>query len=210
MGTSYIWSTLDSQNTGINQFWLWPPPPLFVPPPPPPPPIDFFSGTALIKGRGGWSRVWREDSGTLTVISKLGFPAVSSINGLIPVFNLWYISQARASTDYQPSSTYASNEQWRQSATHLFADAVGLSPFKDVFWTTHIQPDNYYKGRVPHTDTIRTDVPVMCESGHLEPESECSRLESESTRIRIHLIFPESESICFESESGFKSDMYSM
>ncbi len=54
----------------------------------------------------------------------------------------------------------------------------------------------------------------MCESGHLESESgfESSRLESESTRIRIHLIFLESESgsNCFESESGFESDMFNV
>ena len=54
----------------------------------------------------------------------------------------------------------------------------------------------------------------MCESGHLESGSESSRLESESIRIRIHLIFLESESKsesnCFESESGFESDIYSM
>ena len=44
---------------------------------------------------------------------------------------------------------------------------------------------------------------VMCESGHLESESgsESTCLESESTRIRIHLNFLESE-----SESGFESD----
>ncbi len=56
--------------------------------------------------------------------------------------------------------------------------------------------------------------PVMCESGHLESESgsESSRLESESTRIRIHHIFleSESESNCFESESGFESDIFNV
>ena len=49
----------------------------------------------------------------------------------------------------------------------------------------------------------------MCESRHLESESESNCLESKSTRIRIHPDFleSESESNSFESESGFESDV---
>lgn len=54
--------------------------------------------------------------------------------------------QGRASNDYQPSPDY-SYEQWRIGYTSMLANAVGMAPFKDVFWTTSDQPDNYYKGK---------------------------------------------------------------
>ena len=59
--------------------------------------------------------------------------------------------QARASNDYQPNSDRDGSEQWRIGITSLFADAVGLAPFKDTFWTTTNQTGNYYKGQSTST-----------------------------------------------------------
>ena len=56
--------------------------------------------------------------------------------------------QARASGDYQPTSDKAlcGTEQWKIGITSLFADAMGIAPFKDTFWTTTNQSGNFYKG----------------------------------------------------------------
>ncbi len=54
-----------------------------------------------------------------------------------------YVPQARASDDYQPRS---GDPQWKIGVSSLFADAVGIAPFKDTFWTTSDQPGNFYKG----------------------------------------------------------------
>ncbi|XP_064616875.1 uncharacterized protein LOC135480876 [Liolophura sinensis] len=52
------------------------------------------------------------------------------------------VTQARASDDYSPGE-----DQWKIGISSLFADAVGLAPFKDTFWTTQTQPGNPYHGR---------------------------------------------------------------
>ena len=45
----------------------------------------------------------------------------------------------RASGDYQPG-----NDQWQIGLTSAWVYALGLSPFKDTFWTTAVQPGSPY------------------------------------------------------------------
>ncbi|XP_059175571.1 uncharacterized protein LOC131955451 isoform X2 [Physella acuta] len=52
------------------------------------------------------------------------------------------VTQARVSRDYSPGG-----KQWDIGITSMFADAVGLAPFKDTFWTTEIQPGSPYKDK---------------------------------------------------------------
>ncbi|KAL5016026.1 hypothetical protein ScPMuIL_005615 [Solemya velum] len=49
------------------------------------------------------------------------------------------VTQARVSNDYQPG-----NEQWRIGVSSMFADALGLAPYKDTFWTTQTETGNKY------------------------------------------------------------------
>ncbi|KAK6972802.1 hypothetical protein BgiMline_023964 [Biomphalaria glabrata] len=52
------------------------------------------------------------------------------------------VTQARVSHDYSPGG-----RQWNIGYTSMFADAVGLAPFKDTFWTTEKQPGSPYGSR---------------------------------------------------------------
>lgn len=36
------------------------------------------------------------------------------------------------------------NQNWRIGITSILASAVGLAPFKDVFWSSHIETGNPY------------------------------------------------------------------
>nr|XP_022320745.1 uncharacterized protein LOC111122983 [Crassostrea virginica] len=56
------------------------------------------------------------------------------------------VTQARVSDDYSPGG-----EQWRIGISSLFANALGLAPSKDTFWTTEVQPGNRYKRTEPNT-----------------------------------------------------------
>ncbi len=49
------------------------------------------------------------------------------------------ILQSRVTDDYGPG-----NDNWMIGVTSMFADALGLAPSKDVFWTTSHQPGNPY------------------------------------------------------------------
>jgi hypothetical protein len=54
------------------------------------------------------------------------------------------VTNARASTDY---SFHLSGKakQWAIGISSMFADAIGLAPFKDVFWSTSLQPGSSYE-----------------------------------------------------------------
>lgn len=51
----------------------------------------------------------------------------------------FFWSKARVSNDYHPGS-----DMWKIGITSMFADALGIAPYKDNFWTTEIQPDSPY------------------------------------------------------------------
>lgn len=56
------------------------------------------------------------------------------------------VTHIRASDDYGPGTR---PDQWYMGDTSLLAYALGLAPFKDVFWSTSNQPGNKYKGTEP-------------------------------------------------------------
>ncbi len=53
------------------------------------------------------------------------------------------VTQTRVSSDY---AVHLENkeDQWSIGISSIFADAIGLAPFKDVFWSTSIQPGANY------------------------------------------------------------------
>jgi len=56
------------------------------------------------------------------------------------IFISFILHQIRVTIDYQPGE----DVNWRIGVTNMFADALGLAPFKDNFWTTEHQPGNVY------------------------------------------------------------------
>ncbi|XP_071115649.1 uncharacterized protein [Haliotis cracherodii] len=56
------------------------------------------------------------------------------------------VTQARVSHDNRPNT-----DNWKIGVTSLLAWAIGISPFKDNFWTTKVEPGNGYNGTEPHT-----------------------------------------------------------
>jgi hypothetical protein len=53
------------------------------------------------------------------------------------------VTHARTSTDYAFHLT-GKAEQWAIGISSMFADAMGIAPFKDVFWSTSFQPGSPY------------------------------------------------------------------
>ncbi len=53
------------------------------------------------------------------------------------------VTQIRVTNDYATNFQYQ-GQQWRLGVSSIFAAALGLTPFKDVFWTTPEQPGNPY------------------------------------------------------------------
>ena len=50
------------------------------------------------------------------------------------------VTAIRVSKDYLPG-----NYQWDIGVSSIYTNALGLAPFKDVFWTTKDQPGNYHE-----------------------------------------------------------------
>jgi hypothetical protein len=53
------------------------------------------------------------------------------------------VTHARTSTDYA-FHLIGKAEQWAIGISSMFADAMGIAPFKDVFWSTSLQPGSHY------------------------------------------------------------------
>jgi hypothetical protein len=56
------------------------------------------------------------------------------------------VTHARTSTDYAFHLESETAPQWAIGISSMFADAIGIAPFKDVFWSTSLQPGAPYKG----------------------------------------------------------------
>jgi hypothetical protein len=59
------------------------------------------------------------------------------------------VTHTRTSGDYAGHLTNPRSSQWDIGISSMFADAIGLAPFKDVFWSTSEQPGAPYKSS-PH------------------------------------------------------------
>ncbi|XP_059154794.1 uncharacterized protein LOC131940186 isoform X2 [Physella acuta] len=65
------------------------------------------------------------------------------------------VTQARVSNDY-----HLQLDQWKIGVTSHFADAMGVAPSKDTFWTTASQPGNTYNKQELYP-TLQTVVSVL-------------------------------------------------
>jgi len=54
------------------------------------------------------------------------------------------VTHTRVSDDYN-FHLLGKKQQWAIGISSMFADAIGLAPFKDVFWSTSLQPGAPYK-----------------------------------------------------------------
>ncbi|CAF3564069.1 unnamed protein product [Rotaria socialis] len=54
------------------------------------------------------------------------------------------VTHARASDDYATHLENQKKSQWNIGISSMLADAVGLAPFKDVLWSTSVQPGSPY------------------------------------------------------------------
>ncbi|XP_041369874.1 uncharacterized protein LOC121383842 [Gigantopelta aegis] len=67
------------------------------------------------------------------------------------------VTQARVSTDY-----HLRDDQWKIGITSIFADAMGVAPSKDTFWTTSDQPGNpFFPDKTELFPEIETLVAVL-------------------------------------------------
>jgi hypothetical protein len=54
------------------------------------------------------------------------------------------VTHARASDDYAVNLKNTAKPQWNIGVSSMLADAMGLAPFKDVLWSTNVQPGSPY------------------------------------------------------------------
>ena len=54
------------------------------------------------------------------------------------------VTQIRVTNDYETNWMYG-EEQWRLGISSIFSAALGLAPFKDVYWTTSKNFKNIFK-----------------------------------------------------------------
>ncbi|XP_050418353.2 uncharacterized protein LOC126831744 [Patella vulgata] len=64
---------------------------------------------------------------------------------LLTALEIPVVTQARVMQDNTPGS-----DHWRIGYSSIFAEAMGIAPFKDNFWTTHDEPGNTYNGTEPN------------------------------------------------------------
>jgi len=69
------------------------------------------------------------------------------------------VTQIRASNDYRVG-LIPGNKQWNIGKPSLIAHALGMVPFKDVFWTTKVQPGNPYNATEPNPE-LQTLVSIL-------------------------------------------------
>ncbi|KAL3880433.1 hypothetical protein ACJMK2_032671 [Sinanodonta woodiana] len=96
---------------------------------------DIYLGREWLLQMGAGAR-----KNDLTIQYCMSLPRHAMQSLEIPV-----VTQARVSGDYQPG-----NDQWRIGISSMFADALGLAPFKDTFWTTTNQTGNKYGKSEPN------------------------------------------------------------
>jgi hypothetical protein len=67
------------------------------------------------------------------------------------------VTHTRTSTDYM-FHIIGQAQQWAMGISSMFADAIGLAPFKDVFWSNSIQPGAPYK---PPTEEVLPEREIL-------------------------------------------------
>ncbi|XP_067661068.1 uncharacterized protein [Haliotis asinina] len=108
---------------------------------------DEFEGIQKLLTDIDLGRQWLTQMGNgaakngLTIQYCMSYPRHMLQSLEIPV-----VTQARASHDNIPGT-----DNWKIGVTSLFAWAIGIAPFKDIFWTTSVQPGNTYHSSDPYT-----------------------------------------------------------
>lgn len=65
------------------------------------------------------------------------------------------VTQIRVSNDYNPE-----RKQWNIGGSSLMAWSLGLIPFKDTFWTSHLEPGNPWNKTEPNP-ALQTLISVL-------------------------------------------------
>nr|XP_022321423.1 uncharacterized protein LOC111123413 [Crassostrea virginica] len=105
-----------------------------------------FAGLPSFLSSIGLGSYWLE--GMADAAKLLNMPiqyCMSNTRHALKAVELDIVTQARVSGDYHPGK-----DQWRIGVSSMLADAIGLRPFKDTFWTTTTQPGNKYKATEPY------------------------------------------------------------
>ena len=62
---------------------------------------------------------------------------------ILTALQILRVTQTRISSDYV-AHLEGKADQWTIGISSIFADAIGLAPFEDVFWSTSVQPGSNY------------------------------------------------------------------
>ncbi|CAF1089846.1 unnamed protein product [Rotaria sp. Silwood1] len=77
------------------------------------------------------------------------------------------VTQARTSPDYAVHLD-GKGQQWTIGISSMFADANGLAPFRDVFWSTSLQPGSPYK---PNAEEVLSEREILIATLSTRPVS---------------------------------------
>jgi hypothetical protein len=69
------------------------------------------------------------------------------------------VTQTRVSTDYA-FHLEGKAQQWTIGISSMFADAIGLAPFKDVFWSSASQPGAANYTPIAHEIQARREIAI--------------------------------------------------
>jgi hypothetical protein len=79
------------------------------------------------------------------------------------------VTHARASDDYAVNLQNPAKPQWNIGISSLLADAIGLAPFKDVLWSTDVQPGSPYGASAKEPVPDRTILISTLSTGPVGP-----------------------------------------
>ncbi|XP_050419530.2 uncharacterized protein LOC126832705 [Patella vulgata] len=99
---------------------------------------DVYSGKSWLMDMGNAARM-----NGLTIQYCMGYPRHVMTALEIPV-----VTQGRVLFDNRPSS-----DHWTIGVSSLFAEAMGIAPYKDDFWSMEVQPGNGYS-KYLHTSDL--------------------------------------------------------
>ncbi|KAK6165978.1 hypothetical protein SNE40_022777 [Patella caerulea] len=97
---------------------------------------DVVSGKTWLMEMGNAAR-----KNGLTLQYCMSYPRHAMAALEIPV-----VTQARAFADNRPNT-----DHWTIGVSSILAEALGIAPYKDNFWTMEVQPQNRYNATEPHT-----------------------------------------------------------
>ena len=78
------------------------------------------------------------------------------------------VTQTRVSTDYA-AHLEGKGDQWTIGISSLFADALGLAPFKDVFWSSSMEPGSPYPSNPQEDNPMREIIIATLSTGPVGP-----------------------------------------